>query len=123
MPEPPPPDYLRDVLSQAMQQSGTVEFDFMVQVRGDEDDLEIENASKKWDETKPPYATVARITIVAPQDIDSAEQKAECERLVFTPWHSLAAHQPIGGINRLRKAVYEASAQHRLRQPEGKAGQ
>ena len=123
MPEPPPPDYLRDVLSQAMQQSGTVEFDFMVQVRGDEDDLEIENASKKWDETKPPYAKVARITIVAPQDIDSAEQKAECERLVFTPWHSLAAHQPIGGINRLRKAVYEASAQHRLRQPEGKPGQ
>ena len=58
--------------------------------------------------------------IVAPQeDIDSAEHKAQCERLVFTPWHSLAAHQPIGSINRLRKAVYEASAQHRLRQPEG----
>ena len=49
--------------------------------------------------------------------------KAQCERLVFTPWHSLAAHQPIGSINRLRKAVYEASAQHRLRQPEDAAGQ
>ena len=106
-----------------MQQTGTVEFDFMVQVRGGGNDLEIENASKAWDETKHHFDKVARITIVAPQDIDSAEQQAQCERLVFTPWHSLAAHQPIGSINRLRKAVYEASAQHRLRQPEGKPGQ
>jgi hypothetical protein len=65
---------------------------------------------------------VARIAIVAPQSIDSAEHQARCERLVFTPWHSLAAHQPIGSINRLRKAVYEASAQHRLRQPNDAAG-
>ena len=119
IPDPTQKDYLREVLRKAMQQTGTVEFDFMVQVRGDEDDLEIENASKLWNE----HVNVARITIVAPQDIDSAEREAECERLVFTPWHSLAAHQPIGGINRLRKAVYEASAQHRLRQPEGKPGQ
>ena len=71
-----------------------------------------------------PFARVARITIIALQDdIDSAEHQAQCERLVFTSWHSLAAHQPIGSINRLRKAVYEASAQHRLRQPEVAAGQ
>jgi len=66
---------------------------------------------------------VTRITIVAPQeDIDSAEHQAQCERLIFTPWHSLASHHPIGS-NRLRKAVYEASAEHRLRQPEDAAGQ
>ena len=124
MPDPPPDHYLREVLRQAMQQTGTVEFDFMVQVRGGGDDLGIENASTAWDETTHPFVKVARITIVAPQqDIDSAEHQARCERLVFTPWHSLAAHQPIGSINRLRKAVYEASAQHRLRQPEDAAGQ
>ena len=44
-------------------------------------------------------------------------------RLAFKPWHSLPAHQPIGSINRLRKAVYEASAQHRLRQPEDRGCQ
>jgi hypothetical protein len=120
VPDPPPDDYLREVLRQAMRQSGTVAFDFMVQVRGGGEDLGIENASTIWDETKHHFVKVATIAIVAPQrDIDSEESKAQCKRLVFTPWHSLAAHQPIGSINRLRKAVYEASAQHRLRQPEG----
>jgi hypothetical protein len=124
MPDPPPDHYLREAVRQAMQQSGTVEFDFMVQVRGDGDDLGIENASTAWDETAHPFVKVARITIVAPQQaIGSAEHQARCERLVFTPWHSLPAHQPIGNINRLRKAVYEASAQHRLRQPEDAPGQ
>jgi hypothetical protein len=123
VPDPPPDHYLREVLKQAMQQSATVEFDFMVQVRGGGDDLGIENASTLWDEQTHPFDKVARIAIVAPQDIDSAEDKAQCERLFFTPWHSLPAHQPIGSINRLRKAVYEASAQHRLRQPEDATGQ
>jgi hypothetical protein len=27
-------------------------------------------------------------------------------RLAFNPWHALAEHRPMGGINRLRKAVY-----------------
>jgi hypothetical protein len=124
MPDPPPDHYLREVLSQAMQQSVTVEFDFMVQVRSGGDDLGIENASTAWDETAHPFVKVARITVVAPQQaIGSAEHQARCERLAFNPWHSLPAHQPIGSINRLRKAVYEASAQHRLRQPEVAAGQ
>ncbi len=123
VPDPPPDHYLREVLTQALRAAGSVEFDFMVQVRGGGDDLGIENASSAWDEATHPFVRVARITIVAPQeDIDSAEHRARCERLVFTPWHSLAAHQPIGGINRLRRAVYEASAQHRLKQAEGLAG-
>jgi len=37
----------------------------------------------------------------------------ECEHLVFTPWHGLTEHQPLGGINRLRRAVYIASSQYR----------
>jgi hypothetical protein len=123
MPDPPADHYLREVLSQAMQQSGTVEFDFMLQVRKGGGDLGIENASTGWDEAAHPFVKVAKIAIVAPQDLDSAEHQAQCERLFFTPWHSLAAHQPIGSINRLRKAVYEASAEHRLRQAEHASGQ
>jgi predicted DCC family thiol-disulfide oxidoreductase YuxK len=85
------------------------------QVRPGGGDLVIENASSLWKEADHPFVSVARITIVAPQEnVHSEEHIAKCERLVFTPWHSLAAHQPIGGINRLRKAVYEASANYRL---------
>ncbi|MDH3914498.1 MAG: hypothetical protein OEU09_24750, partial [Rhodospirillales bacterium] len=57
---------------------------------------------------------VAKITIPAPQkNIDGPQQVERCEALAFTPWHSLADHQPLGSINRLRKAVYLASEAHR----------
>jgi hypothetical protein len=98
-----------------MQRHGDLQFDFMVQVRGADTDLGVENASSVWNEADYPFVSVAKITIYAPQpDVDNAEHMAHCEKLAFNPWHSLAAHQPIGSINRLRKAVYPASAEHRL---------
>ena len=48
-----------------------------------------------------------------PRPPDEAGQIERCEALVFTPWHCLADHQPLGSINRLRKAVYLASEAHR----------
>lgn len=47
------------------------------------------------------------------QEFDSPQQRMACERLVFSPWHGLVDHQPLGGINRLRRAVYEASVMFR----------
>jgi hypothetical protein len=35
------------------------------------------------------------------------------EGLFFSPWHGLAAHQPLGVIMRLRRKAYEASAAFR----------
>jgi len=102
-------------------------FDFQVQLRpeGTEDDLKksypIEDASAKWEE-KPgaPFQSVAVITIDR-QNFDYPLQVTECEHFVFTPWHGLAEHQPLGGINRLRLQVYIASSQHRAqpREPSG----
>jgi hypothetical protein len=57
-------------------------------------------------------APVAHITIY-PQDIASEEAKLLCESLSFTPWHSLPNHQPIGGINRARLSIYQASSKIR----------
>jgi hypothetical protein len=118
---PPSADYLREALLRTMSGDQEISFDFMVQVRGKEDalnkedPLNIENASSpEWDKTKFPFVKVAKITIPAPQkDIDSESGVKHCENLVFTPWHSLAEHQPLGSINRLRKAVYIASETHR----------
>ena len=36
-----------------------------------------------------------------------------CEDLSNTPWHSLPEHRPIGGINRVRKVVYEVLSKKR----------
>ena len=124
-PTPPPDDYLREVLTETMNRNEPLYFDFMLQVRHEGEDFGIdneyiENASSEWKETDFPFIKVAKITIPSPQpEVDSEEHKAHCEKLAFTPWHSLVEHQPIGSINRLRKSVYQASAEHRLEpQPE-----
>ena len=117
-PRPRPENYLRDALTETMSEDGDLHFDFMLQVRCEGDDFGIdneliENASSEW---KEDFVPVAKITILAPQsEVDSDENKAHCEKLAFTPWHSLTEHQPIGSINRLRKSVYQASADHRNR--------
>jgi hypothetical protein len=70
----------------------------------------------EWKESDYPFIKVAKITIPLPQtEVDSEENIAHCEKMAFTPWHSLVEHQPIGSINRLRKDVYAASAKHRLK--------
>lgn len=116
LPTDPSPNYLKEALIERMKQSQPVVFDFMLQVREkNEDDLMMENATQHWDETKYPFVKVAVITIAAPQtNITTDEYQTACENLVFNPWHALAAHEPLGGINRLRKAVYNKSAETRL---------
>ena len=119
VPKDPSDDYLRKALQKTMAGNKDIVFDFKVQVRkAGEPDLFIEDATKSWnDEQKYPRQTVARITIPAPQTgLDTPEHLEECEERVFTPWHALAEHQPLGSINRLRYAVYVASAEHRLAQ-------
>ena len=108
-------DYLREALTQTMQGSDDIVFDFMVQVRGPNDgDLGIEDASHVWEESSVPFQKVAKITIPAPQSPKQLADNDElCTKNAFTPWHSLPDHEPLGGINRLRKPVYIASVKHR----------
>jgi hypothetical protein len=94
-------------------------FDFQVQLRTN-DSLPIEDASAEWKETDAKFQNVAVLTITQ-QEFDNPLRITECEHLVFTPWHGLAEHKPLGGINRLRLQVYIASSQHRAeaREPSG----
>jgi hypothetical protein len=55
---------------------------------------------------------VARLTLPA-QTIESPEQERLCESLSFTPWHALPEHEPVGGINRVRRAVYQELSRYR----------
>ncbi len=110
------PDYLRTAMRQRMTEAKGKDIclDFKIQVRtaaqlAGRIDTEIEDVCTLWED---PFVTVARIAIPA-QVFDAPERQEFCEKLVYTPWHGLEAHQPIGGINRLRKKVYEASANHR----------
>lgn len=117
--------YLRTALRRRLSTPGasTVTFTFQVQVRTAADlaehiETDIEDASVEWDPQTYPFTDVATIAI-PPQAFETDEQTAACEALTFSPWHGLEAHRPLGGINRLRRAVYEASSGHRLQRLGG----
>ncbi len=95
--------------------AGDFAFDFMVQLRTNPATMPIEDATIAWDETASPFIPVARVTIPR-QVFSTPQQNAFCENLSFTPWHCVDAHRPLGGINRVRRVVYEAisSLRHRL---------
>ncbi len=106
------PTGLRDSVVDFFAREGG-EWELRVQLCTDLEAMPIENAATVWPEDKSPYVTVARI-VARPQRAWS-EARAEIgdDALSFSPWHGLAAHRPLGSIMRLRKAVYEASADFR----------
>ncbi|HYJ30026.1 MAG TPA: hypothetical protein VEW25_06760 [Allosphingosinicella sp.] len=112
-------NYLRNAMKSRMDiaDGKDICFDFQVQVRPFEslnsDFTDIEDMHTLWREEDYPFVTVARITIPTPQDVSSTERKEFCETLFYTPWHGLEAHLPVGGINRLRRKVYQVSAGER----------
>ena len=120
------PDYLRRALAKRLEVrdgNSPVVFEFQVQLRpagGLNIAEDIENVCNEWKEDSFKFVTVATLTIPL-QDFNSPERRAVCESLVFTPWHALEDHRPIGGINRMRRAVYEASSafRHQPKEPAG----
>lgn len=114
------PNYLRAGLQARLKTARRreFEFEFQVQVRSADSlagklETDIENVCNEWPEKEFPFVTVAKISIPTGQDIDSEERKNLCEALIFSPWNGLADHRPLGGINRLRRTVYEASSKTR----------
>jgi hypothetical protein len=99
-------NYLEDAMARQLA-SGEASFDFMVQLQTDPRDMPVEDPTIRWKERASPFRKVATIR-VAPQDFTSKARKDFAEGLSFTPWHSLPNHRPLGGINRVRGAVYEA---------------
>jgi hypothetical protein len=75
--------------------------------------MPIEDPTKLWDETLSRPVTVARLKIPTGQPFDEADRRAYGEHLSFTPWHALPEHAPLGGINRVRRAVYESLSEFR----------
>jgi len=67
------------------------------------------------DMTPSPYSTVARLTLPC-QDCAGAAGQAllsQVEATVFDPWQALAAHRPLGNVQRARKVVYFESQKGR----------
>lgn len=85
------------------------QFHFAVQIQTDAYSMPIEDASVIWDETVSPFQIVATITIEN-QVFDNPETMTACERSSFNPWQCLAAHEPLGRMNQVRRLVYANAA-------------
>ncbi len=110
------PDYLRDGMISWLAEKDAC-FRFAVPSQSDAT-MPVEDPTVLWDEARSPFVDVASIRIPR-QRFDSPAQQEYCENLSFTPWHSRPEHRPVGGINRMRKAVYSAIS--RLRHTLNKA--
>ena len=84
-------------------------FEFQVQLRTSERTMPIEDATVEWPESESPYRTVAHL-LLPRQDITCSHQQPACTGLSFNVWNALAAHRPLGGINRVRRQAYAISS-------------
>lgn len=99
------PDFLRAAMSARLKKGGAC-FEFLIQRRTDPAREPVEDPTMEWSEKMSPFAPVAAIDIPA-QGFESPEQQKFCENLSMNPWHAVPEQRPLGGINRVRKVVYE----------------
>jgi hypothetical protein len=75
----------------------------------------IEDGTVPWPEDDAPPEILAEV-VLPRQDLtsgDGPEGERRLDALRFTPWNTTEGVRPIGGLNRARRPVYEASGRHR----------
>ena len=92
------------------------EWEVRVQLAVDPEQTPIEDPSVPWPEDLTPYIPVARL-VAEPQEAYSAARRVFVDEVLsFNPWHGLAAHQPLGQVNRARQPAYALAASYRRTQ-------
>lgn len=91
----------------------SAEYELRVQLCTDVRTMPIEDASVQWPESASPYVGVAKITCPVQDAYSPERQVFGDDVLSFNSWRALAAHRPLGSINRLKQKVYEASSNFR----------
>lgn len=95
--------------------TNSAEYELRVQLCTDLAKMPIEDATVAWPEEDSPHVGVAKITFPV-QNPDTPERRTFGDDVLsFNSWRGLAAHRPLGSINRLKKLVYEASSDFRHR--------
>ena len=108
------PDALREVVNEVLQSQGGT-WELRVQLNRDLDAMPVEDPTKQWDEKESPYIAVATLDVPHQPSWGHGESNMLDKALAFNIWHGLAAHRPLGNINRARNGTYRASADHRGR--------
>jgi hypothetical protein len=106
------PDALREDIGEVIVEQGGV-WQLRVQLCTDLDKMPIEDPTVVWDEKLSPFRPVATLEVLPQLAWELGRSEHEEDALSFSVWHGLAAHRPLGAINRARREVYEFSAGYR----------
>lgn len=98
----------RERLRQRLE-AGPIRFDLLVQRRTTPDREPLDDATKVWES---PLVKVGTLHI-PPQDFESGERLEMEERISYSPYNALKAHEPLGSLNEVRKWAYYSSARNR----------
>lgn len=89
------------------------EWELRVQLCADAERMPVEDASVAWPEELSPYLAVARLSVPRQQAWDEQASPALEDGIAFDPWNCLAAHRPLGAVNRARREVMAVSRMRR----------
>ena len=106
------PDAIREAVQAEMLGIDGV-WELRVQLCRDLEKQPVEDPTVKWDEEEAPFRTVATITVPRQNSWNAAKVQAVNEEMHFSIWTGLAAHRPLGNINRARQDTYRHSTQFR----------
>jgi hypothetical protein len=104
------PNYLEESMHDLLvTQRRHMYFDFLIVCQTDPVAMPVEDPMVLWPAGPDNTFRLATIDIL-PLPFESAQQKRFCEDLSLNPWHCIAPHRPIGGINRARRSVYATTS-------------
>lgn len=103
---------MRDAVTAHFAHAGA-EYELTAQLCVDLARMPVEDASVAWPEDLAPHRPIATLHF-APQDSASPARLVYGDDVLsFNPWNGVAAHRPLGGIMRIRRAAYERSSAFR----------
>ena len=108
------PDAIRETVQSEMKGIDGV-WEFRVQLCRDLERQPVEDPTVEWDEDEAPFVKVATIRVRRQDSWEASRVQAVDEGMRFSVWTGIAAHQPLGNINRARNAPYRRSAEFRER--------
>ena len=106
-------DYaIRNLLKDFFSTNGG-EWEVGVQLSTDLEKMPIEDTTVEWPQEESPYLPVGKITILQQDAWNDDKAAVADDKMLFSVWHGLAAHRPLGAIQRIRKDAYKESAKFR----------
>lgn len=106
------PSVLRDLVVEFFGKNAAT-YELRAQLCTNLERMPVEDGSVLWPEDESPQQRIGTITLFAQEAYSNARRIYGDDVLSFSPWHALAAHRPLGSIQRVRMQAYERSSKFR----------